>query len=151
METSRKRVSDPNATTSPRGLLLEEPPGALAMLRDFNPGSMLPRPPAKVCCGDLEIDRIERRAVLAGRALRLTGREFALLLCLADHGNRVVSRSVLLATVWSSTNAHGFDVISVYPWSKVVDVYVKRLREKFEGRARRIETVRGFGYCLRPS
>src|SRR5579863_1797850 len=58
--------------------------------RDFIPGSMLPPPPVKARCGDLEVDRVERRAALAGSDLRLTRREFSVLLCLMDRINRVV-------------------------------------------------------------
>ncbi|HXX66725.1 MAG TPA: winged helix-turn-helix domain-containing protein, partial [Polyangiaceae bacterium] len=121
METSRKYALD-----APGG--------------DFSPGSMLALAPAKVCCGDLEIDRTRRRAVLAGRALRLTGREYALLLCLADRSNRVVRRSVLLETIWSAPDARGSDVLKVYPWSNVVNVYVNHLRRKLGAYAGMIET-----------
>jgi DNA-binding response OmpR family regulator len=109
---------------------------------DFNPGSMLPLAPVHVRCGDLEIDRAACRAVIAGRALRLTAREFVLLLYLVDRVNRVVRRSDLLAKIWTLTDAHG---------SNVVNVYVRRLRRKFGAHAAMIETIRGFGYCLRPA
>jgi len=108
---------------------------------DFNPVSMLPLPPAKVRCGDLELDRTQRRVMLAGCTLRLTKREYALLLCLVDNVNRLVRRSELLARIWTLTDAHG---------SNVVDVYVRRLRRKLGAHADMIKTVRGFGYRLRP-
>jgi DNA-binding response OmpR family regulator len=108
---------------------------------DFNPGSMLPLAPVRVRCGDLEVDRTQRRALLSGNILRLTRREYALLLCLIDNVNRVVSRSELLAKIWTLTDAHG---------SNVVDVYVRRLRRKLGAHADMIKTVRGFGYRLRP-
>jgi DNA-binding response OmpR family regulator len=108
---------------------------------DFNPGSMLPPLPAKVRCRDLEVDRVARSAVLAGRELGLTRREYAVLLCLADRLNRVVLRSELLAKIWTVPDDYE---------SNVLDVYVRRLRQKFGVHADMIETIRGFGYCLRP-
>jgi DNA-binding response OmpR family regulator len=117
-----------------------EPTRSAPIDREFVPGSMLPPAPAKARCGDLEIDRVARRAALAGCDLRLTGREFALLLCLVDRVNRVVPRGALLEKIWTLPDDYG---------SNVVDVYVRRLRQKFGSHAAMIETIRGFGYCLR--
>jgi len=115
---------------------------AIALGGDFSPGSMLPAAPLKARYGDLEVDRVAQRAALAGSELRLTGREFALLLCLIDRINRVVPRSALLEKIWTLPDDYG---------SNVVDVYVRRLRQKFGAHAGMIETIRGFGYCLRPA
>jgi DNA-binding response OmpR family regulator len=120
---------------------VETAPAPAQLGRDVAPGSMLPPAPAKTRCGDLEIDRVERRAALAGADLRLTGREFALLLCLVDRANRVVPRSDLLEKIWTLEDDYG---------SNLVEVYVRRLRQKFGTHAGMIETIRGFGYCLRP-
>jgi two-component system copper resistance phosphate regulon response regulator CusR len=103
---------------------------------------MLPAAPPKARCGELEVDRVAHRAAIAGSELRLTGREFALLLCLIDRINRVVPRSALLEKIWTLPDDYG---------SNVVDVYVRRLRQKFGAHAGMIETIRGFGYCLRPA
>ena len=108
--------------------------------RDFEPGSMLPRLPVKVRCGNLEVDRVQRSARIAGSELELTPREHAVLLCLADHVNRVIRRSELLEKIWS-VDKRG---------SNVLEVYVRRLRRKLGAYAIMIETIRGFGYCLRP-
>jgi DNA-binding winged helix-turn-helix (wHTH) protein len=137
---------------SSSGAATEATPAMTAVLGDdFNPGSMLPLAPVKVRCGVLEMDRAERGATLDGRALSLTRREHAVLLCLADRANRVVQRSVLLETIWTSTDDQGLVVLDVYPWSNVVSVYVNHLRKKLGPHARMIETVRGYGYCLRPA
>jgi DNA-binding response OmpR family regulator len=114
----------------------------LGLDQDFNPGSMLPRPPATVLCGDLELDRAARRALLAGTDLHLTERECALLLCLADHTNRVMRRSDLLARVWMLPDDDG---------SNLVAVYIRRLRQKLGAHAGMIVTIRGIGYRLRPA
>src|SRR5262249_28034503 len=58
---------------------------------------------ARLQCGALEIDRLGRRAVLAGAPLDLTGREYALLLHLAHRMERAVSKSELLAQVWETS------------------------------------------------
>ncbi len=108
---------------------------------EFNPRSMLPPLPIKARCGELEVDRAERRVTLAGRDLPLTGREYALLLCLVDRANRVVSPADLLEKVW--------DLEDDYDWN-IVHHYVRRLRQKFGAHANMIETLRGVGYCLRP-
>jgi DNA-binding winged helix-turn-helix (wHTH) protein len=170
MQTNRKHALAPDGASSAHTILAsseeEEPwswskpplaPRASEATRatemladDFNPGSMLPLAPATVQCGALEIDRIEHRAAVAGRALSLTRREYAVLLCLADHANRVVPRSVLLDTIWTSTDDRGSDVLEVYPWSNVVNVYVNHLRRKLGAHAAMLETIRGYGYCLRP-
>jgi DNA-binding response OmpR family regulator len=90
-------------------------------------------------CGDLEVDRVARRATLAGIGLTLTHREYALLLYLAQHADRIVKRSELLANVWDSR----FD-----PGSNLVEVLISRLRDKLGDRAWMIETARGIGYRL---
>jgi DNA-binding response OmpR family regulator len=94
----------------------------------------------KLRCGSLELDRIQRRAVLSGAPLSLTTREFALLMHFMHRVDRVVPRSELLSHVWQTN----FD-----PGSNVVEVHVRRLREKLGDHAWMIETVRGIGYRLR--
>jgi len=91
-------------------------------------------------CGPLEIDRVQRRAVIAGKPLQLTRREFSLLLHFMHRVDRVLPRSEILSHVWETN----FD-----PGSNVVEVHVRRLREKLGEHAWMIETVRGVGYRLR--
>jgi DNA-binding response OmpR family regulator len=90
--------------------------------------------------GALEIDRVGRQVLLAGKPLELTTRELALLLHLALRPDRVVTRSELLSQVWSVR----FD-----PESNVVEVHISRLRDKLGKQSWMIETVRGRGYRLR--
>jgi DNA-binding response OmpR family regulator len=106
----------------------------------FTPGSMLPPEPVTASCGPIQIDREQRLATLQGTPLRLTEREFAVLLSLVNRANRLVPRSALLEKIWSLPDDYG---------SNVVDVYVRRLRRKLGPHSAMIETVRGFGYCLR--
>jgi DNA-binding response OmpR family regulator len=90
--------------------------------------------------GALEVDRLQRRVAVDGRALDLTAREYALLLFLAHQPGRAVARSELLAHVWATQ----FD-----PGSNLVDVHISRLRDKLGEHAWMIDTVRGKGYRLR--
>jgi DNA-binding response OmpR family regulator len=90
--------------------------------------------------GDLEIDRVHRRVVVAGRTIELTMKEYALLLHLAHRGDGIVNRSELLAQVWQTKFDTG---------SNLVEVSVSRLRDKFGEYSWMVETVRGAGYRLR--
>ncbi len=89
--------------------------------------------------GPLMVDRVERRATLAGEPLTLTPREFSLLAYLARAAGRVVPRTELLSRVWETT----FD-----PSSNVVEAHIKNVREKLGSHAKMIVTVRGTGYRL---
>jgi DNA-binding response OmpR family regulator len=95
---------------------------------------------ATLRCGEIEIDRVARCARVAGSEVSVTNREYALLLHLLHHADRVVRRSDLLAHVWGMH----FD-----PGSNLVEVHMSRLRDKLGERAWMIETVRGVGYRLR--
>ncbi|WP_368496596.1 response regulator transcription factor [Herbiconiux sp. A18JL235] len=87
--------------------------------------------------GGLRLDLRSRRAVVEGRQVDLSAREFALAEEFVRHPGQMLSREQLLSRVW------GFDFD---PGSNVVDVYVGYLRQKLG--AARIETVRGMGYRL---
>jgi DNA-binding response OmpR family regulator len=99
-------------------------------------------PVAKSNLGDLAIDRLSRRATLAGQPLDLTARELALLLYLVDAEGRTVSKAEILEKVWDLT----FD-----PGTNVIEVLISRLRDKLGERSSLIETVRGAGYRFRTS
>lgn len=94
--------------------------------------------PTVLQVGDLGLDLRTRRAHVAGRAVDLSAREFALAETFCRHPDQVLSREQLLSQVW------GFDFD---PGSNVVEVYIRYLRRKIG--AERIETVRGMGYRLR--
>ncbi len=92
--------------------------------------------------GDLEMDRLGRRARRSGRLLDLSPREFRLLEYFLLHPDQVITRTRLLEKVWDMS----FD-----PETNVVDAHVSNLRRKLEtgGAPRLIHTVRGAGYALR--
>ena len=84
---------------------------------------------------DLTLDLDGLEAVLAGRSLDLTTREFELLQALISSPGRVFTREVLLAKLW------GYDFFGD---ERVVDSHIKNLRHKMG--TDYIETVRGVGY-----
>lgn len=109
--------------------------------REISGGSNLLR------LGDLVLDLSERTAALAGRSLRLTPKEFAVLEYLVRHPGRIVSTEELLDHVWEEG--------AVDIFTNTVRVHVNALRRKLGDNAERpkhIETVQGIGYrFLAPS
>jgi two-component system, OmpR family, copper resistance phosphate regulon response regulator CusR len=85
--------------------------------------------------GDVTLDLLAHRALVGGREIELSRREFALAEQFLRNPGQVLSREQLLSRVWGLD----FD-----PGSNVVDVYVGYLRTKVG--ARHITTVRGAGY-----
>ena len=84
----------------------------------------------------LVLDVTRREVVIGDMAVVLSDREFRLLHTLVEHAGQVVSRELLLESVWG----YKFD-----PGSNVVDVCVRRVRKKLGPRAP-IETVHHVGY-----
>ena len=92
----------------------------------------------------LVVDPASREVHLDGRPLRLTAKEFDLLLFLASHPRRVFSREQLMQRVWGYTAALD---------TGTVTVHLRRLRTKVErdpSRPERLETVWGVGYRFVP-
>jgi len=94
--------------------------------------------------GDLTLDTIAHRAQRGGKVFELSAREFRLLEFLMRSGGHICGRMSLIENVWD----YDFD-----PGTNLVDVYVKRLREKIdEGfEPKLLRTVRGIGYVLKES
>lgn len=97
---------------------------------------------AALSVGDLTLNMNSKKAWRNMREITLTAREFALLSYLISHAGTVISRSRLLDNVWN---------IDFDPGTKVVDVYIRYLRQKIDepGEESPIQTVRGFGYKLK--
>ena len=105
------------------------------------------RPPTQdirteLSVADLKLDLLKRTVSRGGRRIELQPREFQLLEYLLRHAGRVVTRTMLLESVW---NFH-FD-----PKTNIVETHMSRLRGKVDrGHAHElIHTVRGAGYVLR--
>jgi DNA-binding response OmpR family regulator len=94
---------------------------------------------APIYLGDLMIDPSRREVHLPAKSLDLRTQEFDLLLTLAEHRGRVLSREQILQKAW------GFDF---YGQTRTVDVHVAHLRKKLEESSVKIETVTGVGYKL---
>jgi len=89
--------------------------------------------------GPLSID-VERHVVdVGGTEIRLTAKEFLLLLYLVQHRGRVLSRDLLLSDVWGYQYTGG---------TRTVDVHIRRLRDKVPFLADAIVTIKQFGYKL---
>ena len=93
--------------------------------------------PDRLSYGGLSLDLDTRCAVVEGRQIELSAREFAMARTFLENPGQVLTRDQLLTKVW------GYDFTGS---SNVVDVYVRHLRTKLG--AERIVTVRGAGYRL---
>jgi DNA-binding response OmpR family regulator len=103
-----------------------------------------PQPAEPVTVGPFEIDPRAHEVRLDGRELRLTPKEFDLLLFFGRHPRIAFSRSQLLDEVWDI--AYDGD-------PSTVTVHVRRLREKIErnpSKPGRLVTVWGAGYRFEP-
>ena len=91
---------------------------------------------------DLEMDLLARTVKRAGRPLTLQPREYRLLEYLMQHAGQVVTRTMLLESLWD----YHFD-----PQTNVIDVHISRLRGKLDKgfETPLLHTVRGAGYCLK--
>lgn len=113
----------------------------LARLRALSRrGADAPRSPL-LQCADLELDTATQRVRRAGRLLKLTAKEYAVLESLLRASGRVLTRTMIADHVWS------YDVDTQ---SNVVDVYIRNLRRKIDDPfpLKLIHTVRGAGYRL---
>jgi len=91
---------------------------------------------------DLTLDTVSHRAQRGGKTFDLTTREFRLLEYLMRSAGRICGRMSIIEKVWD----YDFD-----PGTNLVDVYIKRLREKIDDGfdSKLLHTVRGAGYVLK--
>ncbi len=87
--------------------------------------------------GGVVIDLERYTVTVDGNVVDLTYKEYELLAFLAGSPGRPFTREALLDRVW------GYDY---YGGARTVDVHVRRIRSKIEGRRQYIETVRNVGY-----
>lgn len=112
-----------------------------ALLRRSGEAAAVPSDQIRI--KDLIFDPLAKSVSIEGRRLQLSPTEFALLQVFIEGPDRVWSRDELLDRVW------GEDFVGD---PRVVDVYVRYLREKLGDNAsnpRWLETVRGMGYRWR--
>ncbi len=93
--------------------------------------------------GDLTLDTISYEVRRAGKVIRLSRTEYALLEYLLRNKGRVLTKEQIMGKVWD----YDADILP-----NTVEVYIRYLRNKIEKPFRRkapvIETVRGFGYRI---
>ena len=91
---------------------------------------------------DLALDTITHQAQRGGAEIELTAREYRLLEFLMRDAGRICGRMTIIEKVWD----YDFD-----PGTNLVDVYIRRLREKIDAnyQPKLLHTVRGTGYVLK--
>ena len=91
---------------------------------------------------DLTLDTLTHKAQRGTSTIELTAREYRLLEHLMRSPGRLCGRMMILEKVWD----YDFD-----PGTNLVDVYVRRLREKIDAdfEPKLLHTVRGAGYMLK--
>jgi len=101
-----------------------------------------PERPAVLEVGDLRLDPARHEVRRAATEIDLSTKEFALLETLMRRPGEVLSRLELVEHAWD---------IAYETRSNIIDVYVRRLRDKIDRPFGEdsIETVRGAGYRLR--
>lgn len=90
----------------------------------------------------VRLDLMARRASVDGRGVELTSREFALLELFLQNRGRVLTRTAIAERIWETT----YELET-----NLIEVYVRRLRQKLGATAERpfIHTVRGTGYLCK--
>jgi two-component system, OmpR family, response regulator RegX3 len=95
--------------------------------------------------GDLCLHLGRHEVTLQGVPVALPRKEFQVLSMLVQNAGRAISRTELIGQIWGR---------DYFGDTKTLDVHIKRIRRKLEDdteEARRIVTVRGFGYKFVPS
>jgi DNA-binding winged helix-turn-helix (wHTH) protein len=91
----------------------------------------------------LKIERPAKRVSVNGELIELSTKEYALLLYLDEHSDRICSKEELTKAVWPEYQGDVFDY--------QVESLIKRLRQKLEPEAEEshlVVTIRGRGYRL---
>ena len=104
--------------------------------------SKLEGPEGQIKIKDLTILPEQYEAYLDKTLLELTPKEFELLVYLAKHKGKVLTRDQLLSAVWNYDFAGD---------TRIVDVHISHLRDKVEPNTKKpvyIKTIRGLGYKL---
>ncbi len=123
--------------TKPFGMAELEARLRVALRRRTGPNDQ--HGPTELVVGRLTVDLVHHMAMLDGRPLDLTGREFDLLAYLARHSGKVCTHQMILAEVWGSGYAQQ---------SHYLRVYAHRLRRKLGDAGEMLHTQPGIGYQL---
>lgn len=94
----------------------------------------------EIRAGELRVIPESRAVFLGERDIRLTNLQFELLLSFIKQPNRVLTRGIILETVWKTRSDMN---------TRTVDKHVESLRKELGNYGKRIETVIGIGYVFR--
>lgn len=89
----------------------------------------------------LRIDTSARAVYIDGTQVKMTPKEYELLIYLAENKNRALTRQQILDSVWG---------IDFFGDDRTVDTHVKVLRESLGAYKRMVSTVWGVGYKFHP-
>lgn len=95
---------------------------------------------SKLEMSNLLVDKNAHQVFYKDKEIDLTKTEYDMLVYLMENKNNVLTRDLILETVW------GYDAEAE---TNVVDVYIRHLRKKLPEISHMIETVRGVGYVMR--
>ncbi|MCF8262777.1 MAG: response regulator transcription factor [Melioribacteraceae bacterium] len=87
--------------------------------------------------GPIKIDKNKYTVHIDGESVVFPKKEFEILYYLINNPGKVLSRDKILNDVWGT---------EIFVVERTVDVHVRKIREKLDGNAFLIETVKGVGY-----
>ncbi len=102
-------------------------------------------PKSELAFGPLVINSAKRTVKLNGKPVRLTKKEYDLLELFTTHAGEILKREYICRQLWPDNE--------IYPWSRALDVHIRRLRKKIEpdpDNPRFILTHPGVGYRFEP-
>ncbi len=114
-----------------RAVLLERVKRLLSDYKDRN----------SICyvCDDLTLSQSECRVYIKGEPIKMTSKEYQLLLLLMKNPRRALSREAILDKIW------GFEYDGN---DRTIDTHIKMLRHSLGDYGDRIRTIRGMGYSF---
>ena len=102
-------------------------------------------PKSRLAFGPLVINSRKRSVEVNGQPVRLTKKEYDLLELFTSHAGEILKRNYICKQLWPEDE--------IYPWSRALDVHIRRLRKKIEpdpDHPRFILTHPGVGYRFEP-
>ena len=92
--------------------------------------------------GGIRVNKLSHEVYRDEKLVDLQPREYALLIYLIEHANRVQTKTMILESVWN---------INVDPKTSVVETHISRLRSKIDKPfgTKNIQTVHGSGYMFK--
>lgn len=114
-----------------RAVLLERVKRLVSDIKDHNNTTYV--------CEDLVLSQDECRAYVKGEPVRMTTKEYQLLLLLMKNAKLALSREAILNKVW------GFEYDGN---DRTIDTHIKMLRHSLGEYGERIRTIRGMGYSF---